>query len=157
MTDYKRKKETADRFSLHDAHIIAMDVDYDSGELRLVPQYGFVDTAADGMVDGEVIITGVSSEDSYIYIMEYKNVLTGNEGGFVGEKMTLTTFLDAFDSKFKAMDIMSTYHGYKNCFITGFLSRGDEDLELYMDLFYRGDFIYRVREERIDSDKAEWN
>lgn len=61
--------------------------------------------------------------------------------------MTLATFLHAFDTKFKAMDIMSTYHGYKNCFITGFLSRGDEALEIYMDIFYRGDFIYRVREE----------
>lgn len=147
MTDYKRKKETGDRFSLHDAHIIAMDVDYDSGELRLIPQYGFVDTAVDGMVDGEVIVTGVSPDDSYIYIMEYKNVLTGNVGSFVGEKMTLATFLDAFDSKFKAMDIMSTYHGYKNCLITGYVNRGDEILEIYMDFFYRGDFIYRVREK----------
>lgn len=66
-------------------------------------------------------------------------------GGFVDEKMTLATFLDAFHSKFKAMDIMSTYHGDKNCFITGYLSCGDKDLEIYMDLFYRGDFIYRVR------------
>ena len=147
MTDYKREKEAGERFSLHDAHIIAMDVDYDSGELRLLPQYGFVDTAADAMVDGEVIITGVLAEDSYITLMEYKNVLTGNVGGFVGEKMTLETFLHAFHSKFGAMDIMSTYHGYKSCFITGFLSRGDEDLEIYMDIFYRGDFIYRVREE----------
>lgn len=147
MTDYKREKEAGERFSLHDAHIIAMDVDYDSGELRLLPQYGFVDTVADAMVDGEVIITGVSPDDSYVTIMEYKNVLTGNVGAFVGEKMTLTTFHDAFHSKFKAIDIMSTYHGYKNCFITGFLSRGDEALEIYMDIFYRGDFIYRVREE----------
>lgn len=147
MTDYKREKEAGDRFSLHDAHIIAMDVDYDSGELRLLPQYGFVDTVADAMVDGEVIITGVSPDDSYVTIMEYKNVLTGNVGAFVGEKMTLATFLGAFDSKFGAMDIMSTYHGYKNCFITGFLSRGDEILEIYMDIFYRGDFIFRVREK----------
>lgn len=147
MTDYKREKEAGERFSLHDAHIIAMDFDYDSGELRLVPQYGFADIAADGMVEGEVVITGVSTEDSYISLMEYKNVLAGNVGGFVGEKMTLETFYDAFHSKFKAMDIMSTYHGYKNCFITGYLSRGDEDLEIYMDIFYRGDFIYRVREE----------
>ena len=147
MTDYKREKDAGDRFSLHDAHIVDVAFDYDSGELRLACQYGFVDTEADAMVDGEVIVTGVSPDDSYIYIMEYKNVLTGNVGSFVGEKMTLTTFLDAFDSKFKAMDIMSTYHGYKNCFITGFLSRGDEDLEIYMDLFYRGDFIYRVREK----------
>ena len=147
MTDYKREKEAGDRFSLHDVHIIAMDYDYDSGELRLIPQYGFVDTEADAMVDGEVIITGVSPDDSYVTILEYKNVLTGNVGGFVGEKMTLATFLDAFDSKFGAMDIMSTYHGYKNCFITGYLSRGDEALEIYMDIFYRGDFIYRVREE----------
>lgn len=147
MTDYKREKEAGDRFSLHDAHIIAMDVDYDSGELRFIPQYGFVDTEADAMVDGEIIITGALPDDSYVTIMEYKNVLAGNVGSFVGEKMTLATFLDAFHSKFGAMDIMSTYHGYKNCFITGFLSRGDEVLEIYMDLFYRGDFIYRVREE----------
>lgn len=147
MMDYKREQETGDRFSLHDAHIIAIDYDYEREELRLLPQYGFIDTAANAMVDGDVIITGVSFEDSYVTIMEYKNVLAGNVGGFVGEKMTLETFLAAFDSKFKAMDIMSTYHGYKNCFITGFLSRGDEALEIYMDIFYRGDFIYRVREE----------
>lgn len=147
MTDYKRERETGDRFSLHDAHIVAMDCDYDSGELRLVPQYGFVDTMTDSMVEGEVIVTGVSPEDSYVTIIEYKNVLTGNVGSFVGEKMTLVSFLDAFDSKFKAMDIMSSYHGYKSCFITGYLSRGDEDLEIYMDLFYRGNFIYRVREK----------
>lgn len=147
MTDYKREREAGERFSLHDAHIVAMDVDYDSGELRLEPQYGFVDTLTDTMVDGEVNITGVSPEDSYISLKEYKNVLTGNVGSFVGEKMTLATFLDAFDSKFKAMDIMSAYHGYKSCFITGYLSRGDEVLEIHMDIFYRGDFIYRVREK----------
>lgn len=147
MTDYKRERETGDHFGLHDAHIVAMDCDYDSGELRLMPQYGFVDTMTDTMVEGDVIITGASPEDSYVTIIEYKNVLTGNVGGFVGEKMTLVSFLDAFDSKFNAMDIMSSYHGYKSCFITGYLSRGDEDLEIYMDLFYRGDFIYRVREK----------
>lgn len=147
MMDYKRKKDTGDRFSLHDAHIVAIDFDYEKEELRLLPQYGFVDTEDNIVVDGEVVITGVSFEDSYITLMEYKNVLTGNVGAFVGEKMTLTTFHDAFHSKFKAMDIMSTYHGYKNCFITGYLSRGDEALEIYMDIFYRGDFIYRVREE----------
>ena len=147
MTDYKREKEAGDRFSLHDAHIVDVDFGYEREVLCLIPQCGFVDTEADAMVDGEVIVTGVSPEDSYIYIMEYKNVLTGNVGAFVGEKMTLATFLDAFHSKFKAMDIMSTYHGYKNCLITGFLRRGDEDLEIYMDIFYRGDFIYRVREK----------
>lgn len=147
MTDYKREPETGDCFSLHDAHIVAMDCDYHSETLRLVPQYGLVDTLTDTMVEGDVIITGVSPEDSYVTIMEYKNVLTGNAGSFVGEKMTLTTFLGALDSKFKAMDIMSTYHGYKSCLITGYLSRGDEDLEIHMDIFYRGDFIYRVREK----------
>lgn len=147
MTDYKRERETGDRFGLHDTHIVAMDCDYDSGELRLMPQYGFVDTMTDTMVEGDVIITGASPEDSYVTIIEYKNVLTGNVGGFVGEKMTLVSFLDAFDSKFKAMDIMSSYHGYKSCYITGYLSRGEEALEIYMDIFYRGDFIYRVREK----------
>ena len=147
MTDYKKEKEAGDRFGLHDAHIVAMDFDYEQEELRLVPQYGFIDIQADAMVDGEVVITGALPDDSYVTIMEYKNVLAGNVGGFVGEKMTLETFLHPFDSKFGAMDIMSTYHGYKNCFITGYVSRGDKDLEIYMDIFYRGEFIYRVREE----------
>lgn len=84
-----------------------------------------------------MIITGASPEDSYVTIMEYKNVLTGNVGSFVGEKMTLVSFLDAFDSKFNAMDIMSAYHGYKSCFITGYLSRGDDDLEIYRYLLPR--------------------
>lgn len=37
MTDYKREREAGDRFSLHDAHIVAMKCDYDSETLRLVP------------------------------------------------------------------------------------------------------------------------
>ena len=61
MTDYKREKEAGDHFGLHDAH----DFDYEKEELRLVWQYGFADTAADEMVDREVILTGVSAEDSY--------------------------------------------------------------------------------------------
>ena len=98
------------------------------------------------MVEGEIILEGVSWDDSYVYIMEYKNVLTGNVGSFVGEKMYLGNFIDAFYSKFGSFDVMSEYDSYMTYMLSGFLKRGNEDLEANIEIFYNGDFIYNVKE-----------
>ena len=130
------------KFSLHDANIVEIDFDYDQSALILKPDSGFVDIENDKMVDGEIRIEGVSLDDSYVYIMEYKNVLTGNIGSFVGEKMDLQSFLSAFPTKFGSFDVMSEYDGYKSLLLTGFLSRGEDDLEALIEIFYHGDFYY---------------
>lgn len=143
MKEYKRNY-TDQRFGLHDANIIDIDFDLDSHELIFKTQYGFVDIKKNEMVEGEIILKDVSLEDSYIYIMEYKNVLTGNVGSFVGEKMDLQNFISAFYTKFKNIDVVSEYDSYKTYLFTGFLSRGDEVLEVSMEIFYQGDFLYRV-------------
>lgn len=145
MKEYKRKY-TDQRFSLHDANIIDIDFDLDSHDLIFKTQYGFVDIKENEMVKGEIILKDVSLEDSYVYIMEYKNVLAGNVGSFVGEKMDLQNFISAFYTKFKNIDVVSEYDSYKTYLLTGFLSRGNEDLEVNIEIFYHGDFLYRVIE-----------
>lgn len=146
MAKYLREKSPNFKFSLHDAKII--DIGYDYGENRLIfkTQSGFIDVERNEMVEGEIILKGVSWDDSYVYIMEYKNVLTGNVGSFVGEKMYLGNFIDAFYSKFGSFDVMSEYDSYMTYMLSGFLKRGNEDLEANIEIFYNGDFIYNVKE-----------
>lgn len=143
MKEYKRK-HLDQRFSLHDANIIDIDFDYDNNDLIFKTQYGFVAIKENEMVEGEIILKEVSLEDSYVYIMEYKNVLAGNVGSFVGEKMDLQSFISAFYTKFKNIDVVSEYDSYKTYLLTGFLSRGDEYLEVNIEIFYQGEFLYRV-------------
>ncbi len=100
MKEYKRNY-TNQRFSLHDANIIDIDFDYDNNDLIFKTQYGYVNIDKNEMVVGEIILKDVSLEDSYVYIKEYKNVLAGNVGSFVGEKMELQNFISAFYTKFK--------------------------------------------------------
>ena len=87
-----KKPASEPEYSLHDAHIMELQAERDT--LRLVTQYGYVCTAAPyGQVDGDVELTGVDWDSSYIYIIEYQDVLCGNCGAFTGKKMTLETFL----------------------------------------------------------------
>lgn len=146
MTKYLREKSPDFKFSLHDAKII--DIEFDYGENRLIfkTQSGFIDIERNEMVDGEIILKGVSWDNSYVYIMEYKNVLTGNVGRFIGEKMYLGDFVGAFDSKFGSFDVMSEYDSCMTYMLSGFLKRGNEDLEANIEIFYNGDFIYNVKE-----------
>ena len=145
MKEYKRK-HLDQRFSLHDANIIDIEYDYETNDLIFKTQYGFVDINKNEMVEGEIILKDVSLEDSYVYILEYKNVLAGNVGSFVGEKMELQNFISAFYAKFKNIDVVSEYDSYKTYMLTGFLSRGDEHLEVNIEIFYCGDFLYRITE-----------
>ena len=74
-----KKLYTDPPFSLHDAQVMAMEADGDT--LRLATQYGYVRTTEPyGQVDGDVLITGVDWESSYVYIMEYTGVPCGNCG-----------------------------------------------------------------------------
>lgn len=139
-----RDKVRESRFSLHDAKIIGMQKQGE--DLLLETDYGFVDILRNKMVEGDILIKGVSFEDSYVYIMEYKNVLCGNVGSFTGEKMTLETFIGQFQNEFASFDIINEYEGYHSFYMNGFLSRSHMVLEASIDIFYRGDFIYQIRD-----------
>lgn len=143
METVVKKPYTDPPYSLHDAYVMALEADGDT--LRLVTQYGYVCTTEPyGQVDGDVVITGVDWESSYVYIMEYIDVPCGNCGSFTGRKMTLTAFMQEFPSF--SLDIMDECYGYRQVNLTGFLGLEDCLLEFRLELYYTGTFQYVLKE-----------
>ena len=138
-----KKPCTEPPYSLHDANVMALEANGDA--LRLVTQYGYVCTTGPcGQVDGDVVITGVDWESSYVYLMEYTDVLCGNCGSFTGRKMTLAAFMQEFPSF--SLDIMDECYGYRQVNLTGFLGLEDRLLEFWLELYFTGTFQYVLKE-----------
>ena len=130
-------------YSLHDAHILALELKGDT--LRLVTQYGYVCTAQPWeQVDGDVEITGVDADSSYVYVMEYPDVLCGNCGRFTGRKMTLEVFLR--ETPQFSLDVMDETCGFRQMNLAGFLNLPGRCLEFRLELCYDGEFRYLLRE-----------
>ena len=130
-------------YSLHDAHIMELQAEGDT--LRLLTQYGYVRTEEPfGQVDGDVELTGVDWESSYVYVMEYQDVLCGNCGSFIGRKMTLDTFLREYSNG--TLDIMDESYGFRLAVLSGFLSLRDRILEFKLEIYYTGEVRYLVKE-----------
>lgn len=130
-------------YSLHDAHIMELQAEGDT--LRLVTQYGYVRTQEPfEQVDGDVELTGVDWESSYVYIMEYQDVLCGNCGSFTGRKMTVEDFLEEFPQA--TLDIIDETYGYHQVKLDGFLNLPQRCLEFQLDLCYAGEFRYLLKE-----------
>ena len=130
-------------YSLHDAHIMELQAEGDT--LRLLTQYGYVRTEEPfGQVDGDVELTGVDLESSYVYVMEYQGVLCGNCGSFTGRKMTLDTFLREYSDG--TLDIMDEAYGFRLAVLSGFLNLRDRILEFKLEIYYTGEVRYLVKE-----------
>lgn len=106
-----KKPASEPEYSLHDAHIMELQAEKDT--LRLVTQYGYVCTARPLWTGGWGCGAhpGVDWESSYIYIIEYQDVLCGNCGAFTGKKMTLETFL--LEHSDGTLDIMDESYGFR--------------------------------------------
>lgn len=130
-------------YSLHDAHIMELQAEGDT--LHLLTQYGYVRTEEPfGQVDGDVELTGVDLESSYVYVMEYQDVLCGNCGSFIGRKMTLETFLREYSDG--TLDIMDESYGFRLAVLSGFLNLWDRILEFKLEIYYTGEVRYLLKE-----------
>ena len=130
-------------YSLHDAYVMALEAK--GNTLHLVTQYGYVRTMEPyGQVEGDIEITGVDWESSYVYLMEYAGVPCGNCGSFTGRKMTLSAFLQEFPSF--SLDIMDESYGYRQANLTGFLNLEDRLLEFRLEMYFTGAFQYVLKE-----------
>lgn len=106
-------------YSLHDAYILEVRLEGDT--LRLVTQYGYVETTEPfDQVQGDVEITGVDWDSSHAYVMEYRGVLCGNRGPFTGRKMAVEDFLKTYPQG--TLDIMDETYGYRQVKLDGFLN-----------------------------------
>lgn len=130
-------------YSLHDAYI--MEVQAEGDTLRFITQCGYVCTVEPcGQVEGDVEITGVDWESSYVYVMEYQGVLCGNCGAFAGQKMTLETFIQKYSDG--ALDIMDETYGFRLAALSGFLNLRERLLEFKLEIYYTGEFRYLLKE-----------
>ena len=130
-------------YSLHDANIAELQVKGES--LCLVTQYGYVCTTAPfTQVEGDVEITGVDWESSYVYVMDYLQVPCGNCGAFTGRKMTLETFLYEFSEA--TLEILDETYGYQMAKLNGFLNLPDRLLEVSLEICYTGEVRYLLKE-----------
>lgn len=142
MKEYIREKNFNFKFSLHDAAII--DFVRQNDNLFIKTDYGYIDILENKCVDGDILITDVSFEDSYVYLMEYKEVLCGNIGNFKGEKICLDTFVKSFSNNFLKLDVIGEYDSYNTIVLSGFLSNSKDIFEAWFEIYFDGDFIYRT-------------
>ncbi len=130
-------------YSLHDAHILSLKLEGDT--LRLVTQYGYVRTAEPySQVDGDVELTGVDADSSYVYVLEYTDVLCGNCGRFTGQKMTLETFVREYGKA--SLDIMDETYGFRQMKLEGFLNLPGRCLEFFLEVCYTGEVRYLLKD-----------
>ena len=130
-------------YSLHDACISELRAEGDT--LRLVTQYGYVRTEEPfDQVEGDVEFTGVDWASSYVYIMDYQDVLCGNCGAFTGRKMTLETFLREHPRD--TLEILDEAWGFRQANLSGFLNLRDRLAECKLEIWYTGEFRYLLKE-----------
>ena len=130
-------------YSLHDAYISELRVEGEA--LRLVTQYGYVCTIAPfAQVEGDVEITGVDWESSYVYVMDYPQVPCGNCGDFTGRKMPLEAFLREYSGA--TLEILDETYGYRMAKLGGFLNLPERLLEVSLEICYTGEFRYLLKE-----------
>ena len=130
-------------YSLHDACVSELRAEGET--LRLVMQYGYVCTTEPyGQVDGDVLITGIDWESSYVFLMDYPHVLCGNCGTFTGRKMTLKTFLQEYAGN--PLELLDECYGYRLVKFSGFLNLPGRLLECSLELYYTGEFRYLLKD-----------
>ena len=142
MTHFTRKKAPDQRFSLHDARIIAMERRGD--DLFLKTDYGYADIEKNDGVNGDLLITDVSFDDSYVYMVNFDRGVE-NIGRFSGEKMTLEGFLPRFEEN-AAIEVYSEYDGFRAYYVKGFYCLGEEFSEITLDFYFTGSVEYVVYE-----------
>ena len=112
-------------------------------DLFLKTDYGYADIEKNGYVNGDLFITDVSFDDSYVYIIDFGKV--ENTGRFSGEKMTLGDFLPRFEEN-AAIEVYSEYDGFRSYYVTGFYWLGEEVKEITLDFYFTGSVEYLVYE-----------
>ena len=122
-----------------------MELQAEGDTLRLITQYGYMRiTEPSEQVEGDVEVTGVDWESSYVYVMEYQDVLCGNCGAFSGRKMTLDAFLREYSEG--TLDIMDESYGFRLAALGGFLNLRDRILEFKLEIYHTGEVRYLLKE-----------
>ena len=126
-------------YTLHDMNVIALNVK--GNTLIMRTQSGIIDTAPPcRQVGGFVEFHGVQWDFCYVYLLG----VTGNTGGFTGEKLFLRDFLAGVDSF--GFSVMDETYGYNMSKLSGFLLYDRRHCECILEIYHEGDMVF-VEEE----------
>ena len=75
-------------------------------------------------MNGDLLITDVSFDDSYVYMVNFDRGVENIEC-FSGEKMTLEDFLSRFEAN-AAIEVYSEYDGFCSYYVKGFYCLGEK-------------------------------
>lgn len=131
-------------YCLHDMHITDIEIDEDKITLRF--QYGFVKTSSPAaQVDGYIEIPKVDFDFSYVYLLEYTDVLCGNAGHFKGEKYFLKDFLDK-KWDYISFDVIDETFGFNKTKLEGYFNQKGKCYECMIEIYHFGKITYHTDE-----------
>lgn len=130
-------------FSLHDEKVTTFEVT--GNKLILQFQDGFLKTVEPfKRVGGWIEFGEIDWDFSFTYIFEYPDVLCGNEGSFIGRKMSLKDFITEFScAKFEIIDETYSYNTSK---FDGYLSTKNQVKECRLEIYHLGDMSYIIQD-----------
>lgn len=130
-------------YSLHDRTVIGFEVANDI--LRMQFQDGFVKTIEPfEQIDGSIEFEKIDWDFSFVYLLEYQNVLCGNVGCFTGSKMNLKDFINHFNEF--TFEVVDETYGFNTSKFDGYFSGKDEIKECMIEIYHLGDMSYIVKE-----------
>ena len=130
-------------YSLHDGVVVNFEVSEDNLIMKF--QSGFIKTTEPfNEIMGRVEIENIDWDFSFVYLLNYKDVLCGNVGSFTGEKMELKRFINQF--KNVRFEIIDETYGYNTSKFDGYLSDGDAIKECRVEIYHLGDMSYVIDE-----------
>lgn len=130
-------------YSLHDA--VVNSIEFKENGILMHFQDGFYGiTKTVTQVNEKIEIENIDWDFSYVYLLEYKDVLCGNVGELRGIKMELRTFVDNY--KNYRFEIIDETYGYNTSKFDGYFSDGESEKECRIEIYHLGDMSYIVDE-----------
>jgi hypothetical protein len=128
-------------YSLHDGVVIGFEITGDNLVMKF--QHGFLRTVEPfEQINGSIEIQKIDWDFSFVYLLDYQDVICGNVGSFTGKKIELKIFINQFkNAEFNLID--ETY-GYNTSKFDGYLSDGDMFWECMIEIYHLGDMNYLV-------------
>lgn len=97
-------------------------------------------------VRGHVFIERVDFE-SAVYILDFSNKPCPSFNKFKGKKLTLKDFINLYNKDYFSLEIITEAYAYNTLLIKGFIYYNESILEIFIDLYFQGNYIYLIGED----------
>ncbi len=79
-----------------------------------------------------------------MYVFRYSNDLPGSNSDFTGRKYSISGYIEIMESENHELDIVSESYGYNQSYYSGYIMRGETNLEFNLEIYHLGHRSYLV-------------